>query len=69
MSTIMDSLKNVQQTQAEANAKVGQLVSGQDTDMASVLIAAEKASLEMQFTLQVRNKLLEAYQEITRMQV
>jgi flagellar hook-basal body complex protein FliE len=69
MSTIMDSIKNVQQTQAEANTKVGQLVSGKDTDLAGVLIAAEKASLEMQFTLQIRNKLLEAYQEITRMQV
>ena len=69
MSTIIDSIKSVQQTQAEANTKVGQLVSGQDTDLAGVLIAAEKASLEMQFTLQIRNKLLEAYQEIIRMQV
>ena len=69
MSTIIDSIKDVQQTQADANTKVGQLVSGQDTDLSGVLIAVEKASLEMQFTLQVRNKLLEAYQEITRMQV
>jgi len=69
MSTIIDSIKSVQQTQAEANTRIGQLVSGQDTDLSGVLIAAEKASLEMQFTLQIRNKLLEAYQEIIRMQV
>ena len=69
MSTIMDNLKSVQQTQTDASAKIGQLVSGQETDMASVLITAEKASLEMQFTLAIRNKLVESYQEIIRMQI
>ena len=69
MSTIMDSLKSVQQSQADANTKIGQLVSGQETDLAGVLITAEKASLEMQFTLAIRNKLVESYQEIIRMQI
>jgi flagellar hook-basal body complex protein FliE len=69
MSTIMDSLKSVQQSQTEASAQIGQLVSGQGADLAGVLITAEKASLEMQFTLAIRNKLVESYQEIIRMQV
>ena len=69
MSTIMDSLKNVQQTQADASAQIGQLVSGQGAELANVLITAEKASLEMQFTLAIRNKLVESYQEIIRVQV
>ncbi len=69
MSTIMESLQNVQQSSADASAKIGQLVSGQGAEMANVLITAEKASLEMQFTLAVRNKLVESYQEIIRMQV
>jgi flagellar hook-basal body complex protein FliE len=69
MSTIMDSLKSIQQTQSDANTQIGQLVSGQGTDLAGVLITAEKASLEMQFTLAIRNKLVESYQEIIRMQV
>jgi flagellar hook-basal body complex protein FliE len=69
MSSIMDSLQNVQQSSANANAQIGQLVTGQGSDLAGVLITAEKASLEMQFTLAIRNKLVESYQEIIRMQV
>ena len=69
MSTIMESLQNVQQSSANANAQIGQLVSGQGAELANVLITAEKASLEMQFTLAIRNKLVESYQEIIRMQV
>jgi flagellar hook-basal body complex protein FliE len=33
------------------------------------MISAEKASVALQLTLQVRNKLVEAYQEVMRMQV
>ena len=34
-----------------------------------VIVAAEKAGIAMQVTLQVRNKIVEAYQEVMRMQV
>jgi flagellar hook-basal body complex protein FliE len=40
---------------------------GETRDVAGTLIAVEKASLGFQLTLQIRNKLLEAYQEIIRM--
>lgn len=43
--------------------------SGGDIDMHSVMIAAEKASTSMQLTLQLRNKLLQAYQEVSKMQI
>lgn len=42
---------------------------GGDVDLHDVMIAAEKASVAMQLTLQVRNKLVEAYQDVMRMQV
>jgi flagellar hook-basal body complex protein FliE len=69
MSTVMDSLKSIQQNQSDANTQISQIASGQGSDLAGVLITAEKASLEMQFTLAIRNKLVESYQEIIRMQV
>lgn len=42
---------------------------GGDVDLHDVMIAAEKASVAMQLTVQVRNKLVEAYQDVMRMQV
>ena len=45
------------------------LASGQAPDLHSVTIAAEKATLSFQLAVQVRNKALEAYQEIMRMQL
>jgi flagellar hook-basal body complex protein FliE len=46
-----------------------QLAAGQGADLHSVMIASEKASLAVQLTVQVRNKAVEAYQEIMRMQM
>lgn len=52
------------------SSKIGQqLAAGQGADMHSVMIASEKASLAVQLTVQVRNKAVEAYQEIMRMQM
>ncbi|MCM8901223.1 flagellar hook-basal body complex protein FliE [Caldicoprobacter algeriensis] len=45
------------------------LATGQVENFHKVMIDAEKADIALQFTLQVRNKLLEAYQEIMRMQI
>ena len=46
-----------------------QLALGERDDVATVMIAAERAALSWQLLQQVRNKLLEAFQEIMRMQV
>ena len=43
--------------------------SGQIDNIHDVMIASEKASLSFDLTVQVRNKLLDAYQELMRMQV
>ena len=42
---------------------------GNESDLHSVMIALEKADLSFQLMMQVRNKIVEAYQEILRMQV
>ncbi len=42
---------------------------GKTDNIPEVLIAGEKASVALQFTMQVRNKILDAYSEIMRMQI
>ena len=46
-----------------------ELLAGQSGDMASLLIDAQKAELSLNLALQIRNKILDAYDEIMRMQV
>jgi flagellar hook-basal body complex protein FliE len=45
------------------------LATGQAEDLTSVVLAVERASLEMQLAVQVRNRAVEAYQELFRMQI
>ena len=45
------------------------LAAGKLQDVSQVTIAAEKATIAMQLTMQVRNKMIDAYQEVMRMQV
>ena len=45
------------------------LATGKIEDISQVTIAAEKASIALQLTMQVRNKVMDAYQEVMRMQV
>ncbi len=57
------------QQQLEAQRLNEQLVTGRIQDVSQVVLAAQKAELSLQLAIQIRNKLLEAYQEIMRMQV
>lgn len=67
--SLMDALKEVNQSQLDAKGIQDNLLAGQPVEPHDLMIAMEKASTAMQLTLQVRNKVLEAYQEISRMQI
>ncbi|MEK7369992.1 MAG: flagellar hook-basal body complex protein FliE [candidate division NC10 bacterium] len=58
---------NTLQVRAEESARA--LASGKAGDTVDTVVSIEKANIAFQLTLQMRNKLLEAYQEIMRMQV
>jgi flagellar hook-basal body complex protein FliE len=45
------------------------MLSGQNVPLHQVMIASEEASVSFQLMLEVRNKLLDGYQELMRMQV
>lgn len=66
---LTDALAKVEQAQQDAADAAQRLATGEIQDIAEVTIASEKATLALQLTVQVRNKVLEAYQEIMRMQV
>lgn len=67
---LMDVLKEVNQTQQNAEQlKAGFLTGQPAVEPHTLMIEMEKAAVAMQLTLAVRNKVLEAYQEISRMQV
>ena len=68
-SAIKDALKEVSQIQNEAEKAIEDFSKGEVKDIHTVVIAMEKADMSLQTMLQVRNKLLTAYEEITRMQV
>lgn len=62
-------LRHVSALQNDAQGLANEAAMGGDVDLHDVTIAAEKASVALQLTVQVRNKVVEAYQEIMRMQV
>ncbi len=68
-----DMLKNaiseVNHLQKDGEQKTLELAMGKSTDLHDVVIATEKANMALQLTLEIRNKMVEAYQEIMRMQV
>ncbi len=62
-------LDNVTQKAKAAEKAVETFASGGNIDLHSVMIASEKASLSMQLTMQLRNKLVQAYQELSHIRV
>ena len=63
------AIRDVNGLQKAAEAKNVDLAAGRVEDLSEVMIAAQKAALALQLTVQVRNKVVEAYQEIIRMQM
>ena len=55
--------------QAAAAAAVSGLVSGQNVSLHQTMIAMEEVSISFQLMVEVRNKMLESYQELMRMQI
>ena len=66
---LSDSLKEVNTLKKQSEVANMKLAAGQVEDISEVVIAGEKAAIAVQLTMQVRNKMVEAYQEIMRMQV
>jgi len=67
--TLRGALEGVNAKQVEASALSEGYERGEVTDIASVMLARQESGIAFEATLQVRNKLLSAYQDIMRMGV
>lgn len=66
---LAETVGEVQRLQTEADTTIKKLVAGEIKDVSDAIIAVEKADVAFQTMMTVRNKMIEAYQEIMRMQV
>lgn len=67
--TLKDAVQSVNALQKESDVQMEKLATGKAQSIPDVMIAAEKADLAMKLMLQVRNKIIDAYQEVMKMQV
>ncbi|MBO8159345.1 flagellar hook-basal body complex protein FliE [Thermosyntropha sp.] len=63
------ALNEVDRLQKNASQSAMRLITGEEEYLHNVMIAYEKASLALQLTVEVRNKIIEAYHELMRMQM
>jgi len=68
-SLLKNALDKVNELQIQSEEYKQLLATGEVDSIHDVTIAAEKASVALQLTLSIRNKVVEAYQEIMRMQI
>jgi flagellar hook-basal body complex protein FliE len=65
---LKNALAQVNQLNGGAEQQIGTLLKGGNADVSSVMIAVEKADVAFQLMMQVRNKIVSAYQDIEKMQ-
>jgi flagellar hook-basal body complex protein FliE len=68
-SVLESTIDQVEQSRANADASAKAFVSGDGDELHSVALATQRAELEFDLLLQIRNKVVSAYQEVMRMQV
>ncbi|MAE66727.1 MAG: flagellar hook-basal body complex protein FliE [Phycisphaeraceae bacterium] len=66
---LKQQIEHVNRLQQDAETAIGDLVAGRRDDVDGVLIAKQKADMAFRMLLQVRNKLVGAYDEIKQMRV
>lgn len=66
---LADTITEVQRLQTEADTAVKKMVSGEVKDVTEAMVAVEKADMAFRTMMNVRNKVVAAYEEIMRMQV
>ena len=66
---LLQNLKQVNALQQEAQTAIEDVAAGKRDDMAAVLTAKQKADVAFQMLLQVRNKMMDAYEEVKQIRV
>jgi flagellar hook-basal body complex protein FliE len=66
---LRDAIKDTNKLILEADNIATDFALGKTDNIAQVMIAAEKADMALQFTMQIRTKILDVYNEIMKMQI
>ena len=66
---LKSAISATNELQKQSDVEIQKLMTGETQDLHTTMLAVQKADLSFQMMMQVRNKLLQAYQEIMRMQV
>jgi flagellar hook-basal body complex protein FliE len=67
-ATLKNAISKVDQLSQESDSQAGSLLRGDQQDIHNVMIAVEKADVAFQLMMQVRNKIVSAYQEVSKLQ-
>ena len=65
---LKEAIKEVNELQNQSGEEIERLSKGELNDVHSAMLALQKADLSFQLMMQVRNKLVQAYRDIMRMQ-
>ena len=68
-AVLSEAIGHVQQFQQNSETVIGKFLSGEDEEVHKVALATQQAELSFDLFLQVRNKIISAYQEVMRMQM
>lgn len=66
---LQNAINKVNDKQIEAEGATQALITGEATDIHEVMLATEEARLSLELAVQIRNKIVDAYQELSRMQI
>ena len=66
---LLDSIREVNSMQQDADQAVEKLVSGEDVNPAEVLTAVQKADIAFKLMMQIRNKMVQAYNDVQSIRV
>jgi flagellar hook-basal body complex protein FliE len=66
---LQESINQVNRLQVEADASANDLATGKQTDIHQTMIAVEKAEVSFELLMQIRNKVIAAYESIMRTQI
>ena len=68
-NVLSDAISKVNDSEVNANNKIESLIKGEDVEMHEVMLAMQESVLSLQALIEVRNKTVEAYQELSKLQL
>lgn len=68
-NVLSDAISKVNDSEVNANNKIESLIKGEDVEMHEVMLVMQESVLSLQALIEVRNKTVEAYQEISKLQL